>query len=208
MASTDARPVPIKNTAFRLTFAMRLNTGSVNSGAAGVQAKVSKDGGTFANTTNAPTEIATSSGIYFLDLTATEMNADCVAITVTSSTTNAVTFSAQLYPTKSGAIPVDVDSINTSTTAADAQQALADSAPLATVDTGTFTATATDFETSLVVSVATDFYKGRSVIFLTGALAKQAARITGSTYTGNSKVRLTVTSLTAAPANAVQFAIV
>jgi hypothetical protein len=63
MASTDARPVPIKNTAFRLTFALRLNTGGVSSGAAGLDSEISKDGGTFVDCTNEATEIATSSGI-------------------------------------------------------------------------------------------------------------------------------------------------
>jgi hypothetical protein len=38
---------------------------------------------------------------------------------------------------------------------------------------------------------------------MTGALTGQAARITGSTYTANNKIKFTVTALTAAPANGV-----
>ena len=208
MASGDARCVPIKNTAFRLTFALRLTSGALSSGAAGLDSNVSKDGAAFAACTNEATEIAAASGIYYLDLTSTEMNADCVAVVVKSSTVGAITPEFVLYPQKAGSIPVNVDTIKTSATAALAQQVLADEAIAATVDTATQGATSTAFETSLVASVATDFYKGRSVIFTSGALKDQAARIAGSTYTGNNKVLLTVTALTAAPANAVAFRIV
>jgi hypothetical protein len=198
MASTDARPVPIKNTAFRITFAMRLNTGAVNSGAAGVTALVSKDAGTFVACTNAPVEIATASGVYSLDLLAAEMNGDCVALQVKSTTPNAVPVVLVFFPQKAGSIPVDVDTVKQSSTAAAAQQALADTALSATVDTTSYTPTLVDFDTSLTAVVATDFYKGRSVLFITGGLANQAARITGSTYQ-NGKVRLAVTQLTSVP---------
>lgn len=208
MASTDALPVPRKNAAYRVSFDLRLNTGALNSGAAGLDSEVSINGGTMADCTNEATEIATSSGHYYLDLTSTEMNGDCIVVQIKSSTTNAVTRTVVLYPQESGDIRVDVDSIKQSSTAATAQGAVATTMVTATVDTATFTATATDFETSLTASEATDFRKGRSVIFTSGALANQAARITGSTYTGNSKVRLTVTTLTAAPANGVSFYIV
>jgi hypothetical protein len=201
MAASDAMPVPKKNVAFRVTFDLRLNTGGVSSGAAGLDSEVSKDGGTFTDCTNEATEIATSSGIYFLDLTSTEMNADTVAIQVKSSTSGAITRVIVLYPQNAGDIMVDVDTIKTSATAATAQRDLADSASLVTVDSATYTPTAIDFECSLADSTITDFYKGRSVVFVTGTLSKQAARITGSVWTGNSKTKLTVTSLTAAPAN-------
>lgn len=208
MASTDAKPVAVKNVAYRVYFDLRLNTGAVNSGAAGLDSEVSKDAGTFTDCTNEATEIATSSGVYYLDLTSTEMNADSVVIQVKSSTAGAITQVIAIYPQEAGDIKVDIQSINGSSTAAVAQGALADEATDVTVDTGSLAATSTDFETSLVVSVATDFYKGRSIIFKTGALQGQAARIVSSVYTGNSKVKLTVTALTAAPANAVHFRIV
>src|SRR5687768_15220248 len=47
-------------------------------------AKISKDGGAFASTTNTPTELG-STGRYKLDLTATELSADHVHITVAKS---------------------------------------------------------------------------------------------------------------------------
>lgn len=111
MASTDARPVPIKNTAYRLTFPIFKSDGTLITAAAGLDSEVSKDAGTFADCTNEATEIATSSGIYYLDLTSTEMNADCVAIVVKSSSTGAVSPVFVLYPQESGDIQVDVQSM-------------------------------------------------------------------------------------------------
>ena len=112
MASTDARPVPIKNTAHRVTFPILDNTGALVTGAAGLDSEVSKDAGTFTDCTNEATEIATSSGMYYLDLTATEMNADTVAIIVKTSTTDAKTTPIVLYPQESGDIKVDLQSIS------------------------------------------------------------------------------------------------
>src|SRR4051812_46551477 len=122
MSSTDAKPVPIKNTAFRIYFALRLNTGALSSGAAGLDSEVSKDGGTFTDCTNEATEIATSSGIYYLDLTSTEMNADNVSVIVKSSTTNAVTKELILFPQESGDIKVDMQTLLGSATAAQNMQ--------------------------------------------------------------------------------------
>jgi hypothetical protein len=110
MASTDARPVPIKNTAYRVMFPIYDNTGALVPGAAGLDSEVSKDQGTYADCTNEATEIATSSGTYYLDLTATEMNADGVAVIVKTSTTDAKTTFIVLYPQESGDIKVDVQS--------------------------------------------------------------------------------------------------
>lgn len=105
MASGDARPVPIKNTAMRITFPLRDVNGDLVSGATGLDSEVSKDGGTFADCTNEATEIATSSGIYYLDLTSTEMNADTVAVIVKSS---AKTFAIVMYPQEAGDMQVNV----------------------------------------------------------------------------------------------------
>jgi hypothetical protein len=110
MASTDARPVPIKNTAFRVTFPILDNDGDEVTGAAGLDSEVSKDGGTFADCTNEATEVATSSGVYYLDLTSSEMNADCVYVKVKTSTTDAKTTHLCFHPQESGDIKVDVQS--------------------------------------------------------------------------------------------------
>lgn len=111
MASTDARPIPVKNTAYRVTFPILDADGDLVTAAAGLDSEVSKDAGTFADCTNEATEIATSSGMYYLDLTSTEMNCDCVAIIVKTSTTGAKTVPIVLYPQETGDIKVDVQSI-------------------------------------------------------------------------------------------------
>lgn len=112
MASTDARPFPLKNTAYRVTFPILDADGDLVTGAAGLDSEISKDGGTFADCTNEATEIATSSGMYYLDLTSTEMNADTVAIIIKTSTSGAKTTPIVLYPVEGGDIDVDVTYIN------------------------------------------------------------------------------------------------
>lgn len=96
MASTDAQPFPIKNKAFRVTFPLIDSTGALKTAAGSLDSEISKDAGTFADCTNEATEIATSSGMYYLDLTATEMNADTVAIIVKSA--GALTQPLVIYP--------------------------------------------------------------------------------------------------------------
>lgn len=108
MASTDARPVPIKNVAFRVVFPLLDADGDLITGATGLDSEVSKDQGTFADCTNEATEIATSSGLYYLDLTSTEMNADCVAVIVKTSSSGAKTTVLVFYPEEAGDINVDV----------------------------------------------------------------------------------------------------
>jgi len=108
MAASDATPFPIKNQAYRVTFPILDADGDLVTGATGLDSEVSKDAGTFADCTNEATEIATSSGVYYLDLTATEMNADTVAIIVKSSTSGAKTTTIVLYPITNGLdIPVN-----------------------------------------------------------------------------------------------------
>lgn len=102
MAATDARPVPRKNTAFRVTFPILDADGDPVTAAATLDSEVSIDGGTFADVTAEATEIATGSGVYFLDLTAAEMNGDTVAIIVKTSTVGAKTTVIVLYPEDAG----------------------------------------------------------------------------------------------------------
>lgn len=108
MASTDARPIPLKNTAYRITFPILDADGDLVTGAAAPDSEVSIDGGTFTDCTNEATEIATSSGIYYLDLTSSEMNGDTIAIIVKTSTTGAKTTPIVLYPQELGDIQVNV----------------------------------------------------------------------------------------------------
>lgn len=108
MASTDAKPVPQKNVAFRVTFPILDADGDLVTGAASLDSEVSKDGGAFTDCTNEATEIATSSGVYYLDLTSTEMNADTVAVIVKTATSGAKTTTIVMYPEETGDIRVNV----------------------------------------------------------------------------------------------------
>lgn len=112
MASTDSIPVPRKNVAYRLTFGLFKSDGTLITAASGLDSEVSKDMGTFTDCTNEATEIATSSGVYYLDLTSTEMNADSVTLLVKSSSTGAVPVVISLYPQETGDIKVDMTSWN------------------------------------------------------------------------------------------------
>lgn len=107
MASTDAMPVPRKNAAYRVTFPLFKSDGTLITGAAGLDSEVSKDGGAFSDCTAEATEIG-SSGFYYLDLSATEMNADTVAVVVKTSSTGAVYPTFVFYPEEAGDVRVNV----------------------------------------------------------------------------------------------------
>ena len=126
MASTDAKPVPQKAAAYRVTFPILDADGDLVTGATGLDSEVSKDGGTFADCTNEATEIATSSGVYYLDLTSTEMDADTVAVIVKSSTLGAKTTTIVMYPEEAGDIRVNVTQISDDTTAANTLELFAE----------------------------------------------------------------------------------
>lgn len=110
MASTDSRPVPIKNTAYRLYFDIRKNDGTLITTWAGQDTEVSLDGGSFTDATNEATEIGTS-GCGYIDLTAAEMNADSVVVKTTVTNTSALPIVIVLSPQETGDIKVDLQSI-------------------------------------------------------------------------------------------------
>jgi hypothetical protein len=124
MASTDARPIPRKNVAYRVTFPILDADGDLVTGATSPDSEISKDGGTFGDCTNEATEIATNSGMYYLDLTSTEMDADTVAIIVKSG--SGKTTPIVLYPEEAGDLRVDVVQVSGDATAADNLEAAAD----------------------------------------------------------------------------------
>lgn len=127
MASTDARPVPEKNVAYRHYFAIRKTDGSLITSWAGADSEVSKDGGAFTDCTNEATEIG-SSGIGYIDITSTEMNADSVILKTTVTNTGALTYVCTFFPEEAGDIRVNSTQIGSSTA----------SAALTTVDGITF----------------------------------------------------------------------
>ncbi|MCS6290351.1 MAG: hypothetical protein H8K10_15455 [Nitrospira sp.] len=179
-ASTDASPRPLYGVAYRVVFPLFDNTGSLVTGAAGLDTEISKDQGTFADATNEATEIATSSGMYYLDLTASEMTARTVAIIVKTSTTNAKTTPLVLYP----------------------------ELILVRGVCGSSSTTTSIITSSLTPAAAvTDQFKGRIVIFeattTTANLRGQVTDITGSTSGGV----LTVSALSTACASGDTFMI-
>jgi hypothetical protein len=119
MAASDARPIPRKNTAYRVTFPIFDADGDLVTGATGLDSEYSGDAGTFADCTNEATEIATASGMYYLDLTSGELNYDTVAVIVKTSSSGAKTTPIILYPEELGDIRVDVGQISGDATAAD-----------------------------------------------------------------------------------------
>jgi dienelactone hydrolase len=119
MAASDARPIPRKNVAFRVTFPIFDADGDLVAGASGLDSEVSIDAGTFADCTNEAIEIATSSGMYYLDLTSGEMNGDTITVIVKTSTSGAKTVPITLYPEELGDLRVDVGQISGDATAAD-----------------------------------------------------------------------------------------
>jgi hypothetical protein len=249
MASTDALPVPRKNAAYRLTFGIFKSDGTLITGATGLDSEVSKDAGTFADCTAEATEIATSSGVYYLDLSSTEMNADTVCVLVKSSSTGAVPVVITLYPQEAGDIRVnptywndtavatpttagvpevdvtywtgeaviattatgvprvDVHRLNGVTASAINFEKSASTIKRGTVDTASFTPTTTAFESDDVTEATASHYVGRNVIFTSGALLEQAARITAYSLVG-ANGRFTVTTMTESPANNDTFVIV
>lgn len=209
MAATDAKPVPIKNVAYRVTFPILDNTGLLVSAATGLDSEISKDGGAFADCTSEATEISTASGMYYLDLTATEMNADTVAIIVKTTSTNARTTPIVLYPQESGDIKVDIQSIN-----ADATSAVNLAKTTRVIGRGTVTSggSTTSIPTSTFTpnGAAANQFDGRVIIFdadtATAALRGQAAEITANTAAA--APTFTVAAMTTNPISGDTFSVV
>jgi len=107
MASTDARPVPKKNVAYRHYYAIRKNDGTLITTWAGQDSELSKDGGGFSDATNEATEIGTS-GCGYIDLTSAEMNYDAVILKVSVSNTDALVYVVTFFPEEAGDIRTDV----------------------------------------------------------------------------------------------------
>jgi hypothetical protein len=208
MASTDAKPVPQKNVAYRVTFPIFDADGDLVTGASALDSEISKDGGTFADCTNEATEIATSSGMYYLDLTLTEMNADTVALIIKTSTSGAKTTPIVLYPEEAGDIRVNLTTIDSVAVAA---QNLAKTTGAIVRGTATTGASTTSIPTSAFSpsGAATDQFKGKIITFdrdtTTTALRGQSTDITGSS--NSATPTLTVTALTTAPASGDTFSI-
>jgi len=96
----NALPYPIYGAPFGIVFPILDADGDLVTGATALDSEVSKNADTAADCTNEATEIATSSGLYYLLLTATELTADVVAGITKTSTSGAKTTSWALFPRK------------------------------------------------------------------------------------------------------------
>jgi len=99
MAASDAKPLPIYGVAHRVTVPIfNITTQEVlTGGLAGLAATVSLDGGAFASTGLTVAEIGTT-GFVTVDIDATRMTANTVALKVTSSTSNSSDAVEIIYP--------------------------------------------------------------------------------------------------------------
>lgn len=177
MPAGDATWNPKKGVAYRVTFPILDADGDLVTGATGLDSEVSKDGGTFTDATNEATEIATSSGVYYLDLTATEMNADTVAVIVKTSSSGAKTTVLVFYPLETTDTPVDVLAISGDTVAADNLEAAADGTGY-NLGGGSIVAASV---TGAVGSIGAGGITTAS--FATGAIDANAMNVTGSEFT-------------------------
>ena len=98
--ANDAHPYPIYNARFRVIFPILDADGDLVTGAASLDSEASQDSGTFADVTNEATEIATSSGMYYLDLIATEMDTTSTTVIVKTATAGAKTTPLTLHPVR------------------------------------------------------------------------------------------------------------
>lgn len=156
---SNALPYPVYGAPYGVTFPILDADGDLVTGAAGLDAEISKNGDTFADCTNEGTEIATSSGMYYLLLTATELTCDVATIIQKTSTSGAKTTPLVLYPRK-----------------------------LVTVRSGTVGANAADGTTIQLDSGASgldDYYNGCLVVGTLDGTVE--ARIIGD-YVGSTKV--------------------
>ena len=227
MAASDSRPIPRKNTAFRAYFNILDADGDPVTGATSLDSEVSIDGAAFADCSAEATEIG-STGMYYLDLTAAEMNGDGVCVQVKTSSSGAKTTQLVFYPEEVGDIRCDTVQISGDSTAADNLELAADgtgynlgggsvvaasvTAPVTVTFAGQISssvddaaATTTSFIGAAGLNSSNDFYNGAVLAITSGTLQGIARRI--SDYTGSTRTFTFNTAFPAAPANGVTFII-
>jgi hypothetical protein len=166
MAAGDASAFGRKNVAYRITFPILDADGDLVTGATGLDSEVSKDGGTFAECTNEATEIATSSGVYYLDLTSTEMNADTVAVIVKTTSSGAKTTTLVIYPLKDGDIIANMTQVGGQTASASGTVTF----PAATIASTTNITAGTIATVTNRVTANTDQLAGQTVTAATSVI--------------------------------------
>ena len=99
MAAINSTAFPVKGQAFRARLGVyNVTTGLlITGGLTGLSAKISKDDGSAVSTTNAAVESGLQ-GVVYIDLTATEMNANGIVIYLTATNTNAYSPVLEIAP--------------------------------------------------------------------------------------------------------------
>lgn len=174
MAATDARPIPIKNTAYRHYMEFRDNTGAlIAGGVTGQDTKLSLDGAAFADATNEFTEIG-ATGLGYVDLTTGNMNADAVVIKATCTNTNARPYTAVIYPQEVGDIKVDVQSLNGDSASVAKWLRMIAGLTVGTVTNAGMSPTLTQFDCSDITEATASHFVNLEARVVTGALAGQS----------------------------------
>lgn len=132
--------------AFRVYFPIYDADGNLVSGAAWTSYQYSQDGGTWASFGGAPAEV-NSGGVYYMDITNTVMNCDCLCLKFVPSTSGAKPAVIVLYPEETGDIRASVTQCATDVlTAAAIQDGAITAAKIATgaIDADALAADAVD----------------------------------------------------------------
>lgn len=115
-AAGDAHEFVIYGAHFRVSFPLLDADGDLVTGATTPDSEVSQDGGTFADASNEMTEIATSSGMYYLDLIGTETDCKQLCVICKSATAGMKTTPIVLYPNRLPILESGVAEAGASTT--------------------------------------------------------------------------------------------
>lgn len=175
--------------------------------------RLSKNGAAFAQKNDATSATFRENGEYACPLNATDTNTlghlriDAPKTGALPVWVDCVVYPAAVFDTlfgTTGAIPANATQIGGSTEAATDLSEMAATKIKGTVTNAGLAPSATVFEASDITNATTDFYKGLTLKFITGALAGQATDVTGYSLVGG-RGRFTVTALTGAPANGDQF---
>lgn len=148
--------------------------------------KSSQDGGGFGNLGTLPAVTPAAGKAVKVTLSAAEMEADNITV---------------IFSDAAGDEWCDqIVNIQTSPGGAEAQE-------LGAVEDSAFAPTTTEFETTNITEATADHYKGRAIIFRSGALLGQACSIKAYSL-ASGKGHFTVSTLTEAPADGDRFVIV
>lgn len=181
--------------------------------------QISKDEGAFANASNDPAH--EGNGIYSLALTATEMQAARVVVTVIDSATKEWEDRALVIATYGDASAQNAFDLDTATV----NLSSATEAQIDTIETGvtdieallfTYTgtcdtgATATVFDAAVssgYPSLGTDAFNNAVILWTSGALAGTTARVVDSAYSAPTDVTFTVEEMATSPGSGDTFTI-